>query len=376
MSATCLCSGQRVSIVDAPAVSLPAPTVDGNSPAVWIGGKLTVYTSTGNPVAMSGAGILDLQMAASPVVTPAGHFPLWIESVWRDDDGTVYAWYHHEPTGICGDKLTAPAIGALVSADGGQSFQDLGLVLTSGSPADCGAQNGFFAGGNGDFSVVLDRERRFFYFLFTSYGGDASQQGIAMARMAFEDRASPVGTVHKLDAGEWVSPGLGGPVTPVLKASVPWGYSNAESYWGPAVHWNTSLERYVVLLNRTCCKPGWPQEGIYVMFGKDLSDRSTWTEPRKILNDSDIGFAPGYYPQVFGSGVGETDTLAGQLPRLFIKGVSKWQLYFWMEEDQAPVAPPPAEPDQPVIGTVTGEALGTAPLWRALSRSFPGGGPG
>ena len=35
----------------------------------------------------------------------------------------------------------------------------------------------YFSGGHGDFSVVLDREQKFFYFLFTNYGGPVETQG-------------------------------------------------------------------------------------------------------------------------------------------------------------------------------------------------------
>jgi hypothetical protein len=80
-----------------------------------------------------------------------------------DGDGTIYGWYHNEPGGICsGGKLTAPRIGAVVSYDGGDTFFDLGLVLSSGDPPDCNAKNGFFAGGHGDFSVILDRDQAYF----------------------------------------------------------------------------------------------------------------------------------------------------------------------------------------------------------------------
>ncbi len=324
--------GQTAYVSPAPAIYLPAPTVDGNSPGVWVGGNLKVFTSTGEPILMSGPGLPYLSPAQPPVISPTDHFPIWIESVWRDDDGTIYAWYHHEPGGLCGGKLTAPEIGGLVSTDNARSFQDLGIVLSSGDPVNCGARNGFFAGGHGDFSVILDRDRHYFYFLFTNYGGPAATQGIGIARMAFEDRAQPAGSVYKLARGKWDEPGIGGAITPILPASKAWERSDAESFWGPAIHWNTALERYVVLLNRVCCRPEWPQEGIYVMFGQDLSDAATWTRPWKILNDSQIGFAPGYYPQVFGTGSGDTDSIAGELPRLFIKGVSKWHLSFSIDD--------------------------------------------
>ncbi len=315
---------------------MPAHTVDGNSPGVWINGNLKVFTSTGNPLLMSGPGVTNLAMISPPVVTPATHYPLWIESVWRDDDGTLYGWYHHEPGGLCNGKLTAPAIGALVSHDDGQTFQDLGIVLSSSDPINCSAENGFFAAGHGDFSVILDRNREYFYFLFGNYGGRAESQGISMARMAFDDRTAPVGAVHKLGPDGWNQPGIGGSVSPILRASVPWERANTDSFWGPAIHWNSATESYVVLMNRACCDRNWPQEGIYAMFGKDLSDRSTWSLPTRILPASQIGFAPGFYPQVFGTAAGETDSSAGQLPRLFIKGVSKWQLVFNAAGDPSP----------------------------------------
>ena len=160
--------------------------------------------------------------------------PLWIESTWVDADGTVYAWYHHEPGGLCGKMdLTAPKIGALVSRDGGLSFDDLGFVLESADPVDCSSQNGYFAGGNGDFSVILDRERKYFYFLFGNYGGDLSGQGLGIARMEFDRRRQPAGSVWKYFNGGWTEAGLGGRVSPVFPARVSWSREDADAFWGP-----------------------------------------------------------------------------------------------------------------------------------------------
>ncbi len=306
---------------------MPAHTVDGNSPGFWLNGWLTVFTSTGYPLAMSGSSLFGLTEDVPPGVDPPDHYPLWIEAAWVDVDGTVYGWYHHEPGGVCpGKSLTAPRIGALVSKDGGKTFQDLGIVLSSGDAPNCSAQNGFFAGGHGDFSVILDQDSEYFYFLFTNYGG--AGQGVSVARMAFEDRANPKGTVWKYYQGDWNQPGEGGAVTPVFPASVSWAAPDTNSFWGPSVHFNTFLNQYVAVLNHACCKPGWPQEGIYLTFIPDLSQPSGWTAPTKILDAGKIGFAPGYYPQVFGTNPGETDTLAGEVARLFVKGVSKWEIVF------------------------------------------------
>lgn len=331
-----------------PEVRLPAPIVDGNSPGVWIDGQLRVYTSTGaQPMAMTGATVFQLGMTADPVVSPRDHYPLWIEAAWRDDDGRIFAWYHHEPSGVCGSSaLTAPRIGALASDDGGRTFRDLGIVLASGDPLDCAAQNGFFAGGHGDFSVIPDTSRQYFYFLFTNYGGAAEAQGVSLARMAFEDRANPAGKVWKLHADRWESAGVGGPVTPVFPATIPWNRPNAESFWGPSVHWNSYLLRYVVVMNRACCAANWQQEGIWLTSNHDLNNPFTWQTPQKLLDDSEIGFAPGYYPQLWGSSLGETDSAAGQAVRLYVKGVSSWEILFTGGAE----APPPAPSRDPVPG--------------------------
>jgi hypothetical protein len=305
--------------------------VDSNSPVYWRAGELHIFNSAGSPLLTKGADQFRMYLGKpQPVgVDLQDRFPMWIEAVWQDEDGTLYAWYHHEPAAVCPDSsLTTPNIGALVSSDGGATFTDLGIVLSSGDNADCSAQNGFFAGGHGDFSVILHQDRRYFYFLFGNYGGDPAGQGVAIARMAFEDRASPAHAVWKFHEGAWEEPGIEGRVTPIFPASVPWQDGNADSFWGPSVHWNTYRQSYVVLLNRACCAPMWPQEGIYVAFNPDLGNPATWTAPNRILQAKDIGFTPGYYPQVLGINPGETDTLAGQTVRLYVKGFSRWKIEF------------------------------------------------
>lgn len=266
------------------------------------------------------------------VVDRFDHFPMWIEAAWQDDDGTLYAWYHHEPGGVCsGVELTAPRIGAVVSYDEGRTFFDLGLILTSGDPVDCTAKNGFFAGGHGDFSVILDRDGSYFYFFFSNYGGDAAGQGIAMARLSFEDRGNPAGAVWKYFSGGWDEPGLGGQVTPVFPVAVPWQQPDTNSFWGPSIHWNTFLESYVVLLNHACCRPKWPQAGIYVSFNPDLSNPALWSIPQKILDRP-----PAYYPEVLGTGPDETDTVVGQVGRFYVQGRSTWQIIFSQVEPFPP----------------------------------------
>lgn len=333
---------QHVHVRPATPVSFPSET-DSNSPAIWLDGRLIVFNSTGlGPVRSEGPDLLQLGASRPVVLGPSNHKPYWIESAWVDDDGSVFAWYHHEPSGICkGSRLTTPQIGALVSRDGGRTFTDLGLVLTSGYGADCSAQNGYFAGGNGDFTVVLGRRRQYFYFLFTNYGGPVEQQGVAVARMQFELRNTPSGAVQKYYGGQWMEPGIGGRVTPVFPASAAWNLENADSFWGPSVHWNSHLQEFVMLLNRSCCNSGWPQEGIYVSFNSALSNPKGWSEPAKIL---DGGL---WYPQVLGLGQNGTDSFAGRVARLYVYGQSEWTLIFDREPHNPVVGAFPAntEPD-------------------------------
>ncbi len=323
--------GQSASLRPAPRVELP-PVIDGNSAAFWSDGQLNLFHSTGVPSISRGTDQFSLYSTDPVQFDGAEHRPIWFEAAWRDDDGTLFLWYHHEPGGVCrGNSLTAPKIGAAISRDGGATVADLGIVLESGDPVDCNAKNGFFAGGHGDASVVLDRDRRYFYFFFTNYGGSGSEQGISVARLAFEDRFHPAGAVHKYYSGDWQEPGIGGRVTPIFPAAQPWQASNTDSFWGPSVHWNTYLEQYVMLLNHSCCKPGWPQQGIYLSFSADLSDPAAWRPATQLISKGQISWSPGYYPQVLGLEADQSDHLAGQVARFYVHGRSEWEIVFEKE---------------------------------------------
>ncbi|MCZ2075385.1 MAG: hypothetical protein HUU41_04760 [Bryobacteraceae bacterium] len=328
---------QRIVVREAPAVTMPGQ-VDSNSPAFWRKGALRLFNSTGNgPVLSSGPDQFSFYRSIRSRLARQRPWPMWIESVWADPGGLVLAWYHQEQENICGAQRPAqPSIGALISYDGGETFIDQGIVLSSFDAPDCSSRNGYISGGHGDFSVVLDRQRKYFYFLFTNYGGPRETQGVAIARMAYENRFRPVNAVWKYSDGSWGQPGLGGRVTPVFAARVNWQVENTDSYWGPAIHWNTYLGTWVVLLNRSCCTAGFPQEGIYAAFNPDLANPHTWTRPKKILRNT------GWYPQIIGTGPGESDTIAGRVARLYVFGQSNWELVFFKARPPLPVPPPPA----------------------------------
>lgn len=307
--------------------------VDCNNPCHWDGTTMYIFSSAGHPFRSSGPGLMHLspQSERTAFDNEQGYNGgRWIESVWKAEDGKLYGWYHREPNDVCpGKPLTAPQIGAAVSTDNGKTWRDLGIILKA--PDDslfCDSANKYFAGGNGDFSVILDQQKEFFYFLISTYNKDPKEQGVAIARMRYVDRDRPVDKVFKWYRGAWKQPGLGGRVTPMFGPAVDWHKPRANAYWGPSIHWNTYLERYVILLNLARDKD-WNQDGIYVTFNRDISNPEGWLRPDKILDASRLE-ASKWYPQVIGANAAEreTDKLAGRSARLFVAGRSKWEIVF------------------------------------------------
>ncbi len=315
---------QRAHVIDTDGVSMPSQ-VDSNSPAYWKDGTFHLLNSTGGnpPLLSDGANQFQLATPQSVRVSQMQPWPMWIEAVWPEEGGVVLGWYHQEHWGLCaGSRLAVPQIGAVISYDGGATFQDMGAVLTSGDPFNCAAQNGYFAGGVGDFTVMLDREKQYFYFFFSNYAGPVESQGVAVARMPYSARYYPVGNVQKFYNGDWSEPGLGGRVTPIWAAKASWMDADTNAFWGPSIHWNTYLKSYVILMNHSCCTTDWPQDGIYVSFNDNLGDPTAWSKPRKLLDNS------GWYPQVLGTGAAGTDKQAGRVARLYIAGFSRWEIVF------------------------------------------------
>src|SRR5688572_14331176 len=156
-------------LVPAPPVELPAP-VDSNSPAFWHleqgRNRLNVVTSWENPSISQGSSVRRLGTPRPVFFTNRGDGGRWLEAVLKDRNGTLYSYYHNEPLGLCrGTNKTAPRIGAARSIDNGLSWQDMGIVLeVPPTNLDCTTPNEFFAGGIGDFTVVLDQSETDAYF--------------------------------------------------------------------------------------------------------------------------------------------------------------------------------------------------------------------
>ncbi len=328
---------------------------DSNSPLHWDNqGRLHVFASVAYPYHTAGA---DLFSLINPVFTPervqinanvrapmAGN--LWLEATYRDFNGVLYGWYHNERRSPCADPhLTIPRIGAMVSLNEGKTWQDLGIVLqASDAVMDCATQNYYFAGGEGDFTVVLDQARQFFYFFFDAYHDPVNEQGICVARLAYADRNDPVGKVWKWHQGNWREPGLNGRVSPIFPPVVEWHRRDANALWGPAVHYNTYLDSYVMLLNHAI-NGEWAQEGIYVSFNKFPGNPFGWSTPLR------LPFNPGgrAYPEVVGVRRGETDKVLGQTGRLFLLGESNWELIFLRPNEADGLSIQNARPSRHVI---------------------------
>jgi hypothetical protein len=320
-----------IDLIETEPYKLPA-AADCNSPCWWSEDGFRILTSTGHPALSSGPNLKGLVRLGEITYTAWRDGGRWIESVHQELNGILLGWYHNEPAHFIPDQyqagrqfpMTSPFIGAVISYDNGLSWDDLGLIITGGPDTlNLEERNYWFAGGNGDFSVILDRDGKYFYFLFGTYYKDVAQQGISLARLPFEYRFNPVGKVEKWYQGEWQENGLNGRVTPIIPVNSSWYSPNPDTFWGPSVHWNTYLQQYVILMNRAI-DPRWKQDGIYVSITPDLSEPASWSVPQRLLETS------GWYPQVIGCDETrhETERESGAEARLFVQGTSNHLLRF------------------------------------------------
>ena len=336
----------------APALSIVLPgTVDSNSPVIWDlddgARKVFVMTSShGVPRIASGPSLTGLGPAEEVSLTPHPGHGVWMEAIVFDDVETWYGFYHNEwPALRCGrDDRMVSRIGAAKSSDRGRTWQDLGAVIQARqSTTACDSNNRYIIGGVGDLSVMLDAGKQYLYFFFSQYQQQPDAQGVAVARMLWADRDRPAGRVALWRAGVWESdagrrelmPTIPGSLrrrlewtypaaTPLVKPSWAWhdGDDRVDAFWGPSVHWNTALEQYVMLLNRSKDE-SYTQEGIYVSYAPQLDDPSLWTAPVKVFSGGR------WYPQVVGSSLGTgTDKRAGESARFFMSGRSDWVINF------------------------------------------------
>lgn len=326
-------------------------SVDSNSPMVWDledgQRKLFAMTShSGMPGIASGLSLDRLGARIEVSLLPHPGHGVWMEAIVSDEVETWYGFYHNElPATVCGraDRFV-PRIGAAQSTDRGRNWQNLGIVLQAEqSSTACRSSNRYVIGGVGDLSVMLDANKAYLYIFYSQYQRLASAQGVAVARLRWANRDRPSGRVEiwrdgvwdgharqaeraPAQAGmlrgrlEWVYPAA----TPLVAPSLAWhdNDNKVDAFWGPSVHWNTAIARYVMLLNRAKDE-NYTQEGVYVSYAPRLDDPRLWSTPRRLLSGGK------WYPQVVGSfQVSGTDKVAGASARFFMSGRSDWVINF------------------------------------------------
>lgn len=316
---------------------------DSNSPAIWdiADGRRTLFvlnSMAGQPELSAGRYLTRLSpignIAWTGAPPPGG---AWMEAVIGDGVNTWYGYYHNELADtVCpGSPKVVPRIGAARSKDQGRTWEDLGPILeASVGGVRCGTRNHYFLGGVGDFSVVLDRERTYAYILFTQYR-EPGEVGVAIARLPWASRDEPGGAVDVWNGGAWLPPTgvqtenegdawFYPSATPVHAAPNSWDDAarGVDVFWGPSVHWNTSLQAWVMLLNRAN-SDAWAQEGVYVSFNTSLADPGGWTAPQQLMSGGH------WYPQVMGLDFGRgTDKEAGEVARFYMGGRSSHVIRF------------------------------------------------
>jgi hypothetical protein len=329
----------------APRLTMPA-AVDSNMPMTWdrVDGRwqLSALVSWGGiPALLAGPDIDSMsQIVDSVALDPHPGDGIWFEAVIADESGAWYGFYHHElPAHVCGQpERSIPRVGMAVTSDRGRTWNNLGIVLEAppGSYV-CDSPNRYVIGGVGDLSVMLDARQQDLFLFFSQYSRDPAAQGVAVARLAWADRDAPQGRVSVWSDGAWIpprrvdEPSEDGPAvweypagSALVPVTEPWHDADpaVNAFWGPSVHWNTYLERYVMLLNRSK-NERFDNEGIYVSYARTLTDPAAWSEPRLLMKGG------GWYPQVAGltEGAG-TDKLAGQRARFFLTGRSDHLIEF------------------------------------------------
>ncbi|BBK38785.1 hypothetical protein STAQ_38630 [Allostella sp. ATCC 35155] len=306
----------------------PLFRTDCNTPVLSEDGRVLAFPAGFRPIGHSlrrtGSVPLRFDPPSDPVRILADPHPeagLWIESVWRAPDGLLYGWYHRERRGPCAEPLNVYSVGTIRSTDDGRTWSHVGLLVEPRpEEIDCTFDNGWFAGGYGDFCVMPDRSGRYFLLHLTSYHADPDRQGIVVARYPVADRDRPDVALEWWTASGWRRREAGTPL-PLIRPVRGWRHRDPDAHWGPAVHWNADIACWVMLLNHT--RDGaWNlvQRSIDVAFNRDAGDPSGWTAPRPLV-------AGGiWYPQAICPDGSEREG-KGAL-RFFVSGFSLWEIRF------------------------------------------------
>lgn len=307
--------------------------------------------------------------------TPGLHGAVWFESIHQDpsavDGRTLYALYHNEnypqtlpfdaatgeglrpdawPPGLRGEGSVqaVPRIGIMRSTDGGESWDDRGVVLEDRDdrmirlPVN---RNQCFPGGVGDPSAVASGDHLYVFFgeyaYPTSWSAEewdaeveAAAQCVSVARIPLDALDDPAGAARRWDGTSFDAPwdGTGRPIESLrIPASVGGGAASQGDelyYWGPSVSWNEHLEVWVMLLGRVD-GPLWVGDSVFVSINHhaDLGaadNAQRWSPPMRLLH------RPGHtlwYPALQPTDSAEdlaarrTGSRIGREARLFVKEI-------------------------------------------------------
>jgi hypothetical protein len=206
----------------------------------------------------------------------------WLMSVHRHNGDTLIGFYHGESHWYPrnGDFTAWKSLCVAYSYDNGYTWADSGQIITSHRPKPEARE----WGGAGDCCVVWDSTNNRWNCYF-------QEHNIRMA-VSYDPMGAP-GTWKKYYNGSFEEEGLGG-FSSALNNLTQVGGAN------PSVHWNTFYNEWVMTYH------GW-NGGIYITRSQD---GISWDYPDQIIKKGNYN---NWYPTI----IGETDTKAGQLARLY-----------------------------------------------------------
>jgi hypothetical protein len=293
--------------------------VDGSDPADALAQPLEAFTEPHLP-------------ANAEPGRPGLHGAVWFESLYSPEaDGRrLYALYHNEnypqtlpwdpatgrgyrdrdwPTGLrgAGSAQAVCRIGVMASTDGGESWQDLGILLEDLHPRLVLAptnRNYTFPGGVGDPSAVVSGDHLYVFFGEYGYPADyraetwdaateAAGQCVSVARISLADLDEPAGRARRWDGTAFAAApdAAGAPVRalqiPAALGGGPVSAGDRSFYWGPSVSWNVYLECWVMTLARVDSE-FWAGDSVWLSFNPhaDLGEGANsqdWSPPRLLL---------------------------------------------------------------------------------------------